>query len=303
MYHSVLVPLDRSPLAEQALPLALSIARRASGRLDLVKVHALYALEDLTAAWLPYDPDRDAECRQQEQDYLGATAQWLTSAAPVAVTASVLSGSIVLPERVADSILEHAHTGHADLIVMATHGRNPLIRCGLGSVADQLVRRSPIPVLLVRPGEKAGGIIPEPDLDNILIPLDGSPLAEQILEPTLELARQMEAHCCLLRVVASSAETAQAEEYLECIAGKLREPGLEIRTRVVVAPRAVEAIVAEAAAQASNVIAVATHGRGGVNRLLLGSVADKLIRTAAAPVLVYRPLARGRESGIRSQGA
>ena len=173
-----------------------------------------------------------------------------------------------------------------------------LSRLGLGSVADELIRRAPMPVLLVRPGEKAPGIIPEPVLDNILIPLDGSALAEQVLEPALDLARLMEARCSLLRVVESRSSPAkhaggpperQAEAYLERVAARLREQGLQVRTRVVVARHVAEAILEEAEAQASNLIALATHGRGGLKRLLLGSVADKLIRAAASPVLVYRP--------------
>ncbi len=84
-------------------------------------------------------------------------------------------------------------------------------------------------------------------------------------------------------------EKAQAEAYLERVAGRLREQGLQVRTRVAVARHAAEAILEEAEAQASNLIALATHGRGGFKRLLLGSVADKLVRGASSPVLIYRP--------------
>ena len=97
MYPSLLVPLNRSSFAEHALPLALSIARRANARLDLVEVHALYALEDRTAGWVPFEPERDAERKRQERLYLDATAKWLTSMSPVSATAGVLSGSAVLP--------------------------------------------------------------------------------------------------------------------------------------------------------------------------------------------------------------
>src|ERR1019366_6559531 len=298
MYRSILVPLDRSSLAEQALPLARSIAQRANSKLDLVEVHALYALEDPNAGWLPFDRDRDAECKQQEQLYLDATAKLVGSASPLTVTASVLTGSAVLAETVADSILERARTGNADLIVMTTRGRGVVTRMALGSVADGLLRRATIPLLLMRPTANALSITAEPIFDNIVIPLDGSKLGEKILEPALGLARLMEARCTLLRVVEARSppgdrreppEKAQAEAYLERVAEILREQGYQVPTRVVVARHAIEAILAEAAAQANNLIAVATHGRGGLNRLLLGSVADKLIRTAASPVLVYRP--------------
>jgi len=292
MLLSLLVPLDRSSFAEHSLPLALSIARRAKARLDLVEVHALYALDDPTAGRSSFEPELDAECKQQEQLYLDATAQWVASVSPVSVTTNVLSGSTVLPETVADSILERARIGEADLIVMTTHGRGPLNRFGLGSVADELVRRAPIPILLVRPGEKVPGLIPEPILDSILVPLDGSVLAEQVLAPALELARLMGAWCSLLRVVESGSSSAEAEAYLERMAGRLREQGLQVRTRVLVARHAAETILDEAEVQGSHLIALATHGRGGLKRLLLGSVADKLIRAAAAPVLIYRPTGR-----------
>ena len=266
MFLSVLVPLDRSSFAEQALPLASSIARRANARLDLVEVHALYALEDPHAGWAPFEADRDAQCKQQEQLYLDATATLTTCVSAVAATAGVLSGSAVVPETVADSILERARTGKADLIVMATHGRGPLNRFGLGSVADQLIRRAPMPVLLVRPCEKPSRTVLEPVLENILIPLDGSQLAEQVLEPAAELAQLMEARLCLLRVVefrsssgyrgaAGLPDRSEQERYLERVAARLREQGLQVRTRVVVARHAAEAILEEARVHGADLIA------------------------------------------------
>ena len=273
---------------------------RANARLDLVEVHALYALDDPPVILASCEADRDAQCKQQEQLYLDATARLTTCVSAVAATAGVLSGSAVLPETVADSILERARTGKADLIVMATHGRGPLSRFGLGSVADQLVRRAPVPVLLVRPSENPPRTAPEPVVENILIPLDGSQLAEQVLEPAAELAQLMEARLCLLRVVKSRSTSAdrgaaglpdksEYEGYLERVAARLREHGLQVRTRVVAARHAAEAILEEARVHGADLIALATHGRGGLKRLLHGSVADRLIRGAALPILVYRP--------------
>jgi nucleotide-binding universal stress UspA family protein len=303
MYLSLLVPLDRSSFAEQALPLALGIARRAHARLDLVEVHALYALEDRTAGWAPFEPERDAERKQQEQLYLDATATWLTSVSPASVSTGVLPGLAVLAETVADSILERARAGQADLIVMASHGRGPLGRFGAGGVADQLIRRAGVPVLLVRPAETAPAIFPGPALEDILVPLDGSARAEQVLGPALDLARLMGARCTLLRVIeprssphngAPGGPPKEAAAYLERVAASVREQGVAAQARVVVARHVAEAILEEAAAQASDLIALATHGRGGLTRLLRGSVADQLVRAAASPVLVYRPSGKGR---------
>jgi nucleotide-binding universal stress UspA family protein len=170
---------------------------------------------------------------------------------------------------------------------------------GLGSVTDELIRRATMPVLVVRPKEKDPGILPEPVLDNILIPLDGSALAEQVLEPALDLARLMEARCTLLRVVEPPVERAgggrsdeartEAAAYLKHVAAKVSSQGLQVQTRVAVAHHAADAILAEAEAPACTLIALATHGRGGLKRLLLGSVADQLVRRALSPVLVNRP--------------
>jgi len=138
---------------------------------------------------------------------------------------------------------------------------------------------------------------------NILIPLDGSALAEQVLGPALDLARLVEARCVLLRVVeprssphngTPDGSRKEAAAYLERVAARMREQGVSAQARVVVARHVAEAILEEAAAQGSDLIALATHGRGGLTRLLRESVADHLVRAAASPVLVYRPNGKGR---------
>lgn len=303
MFHSILVPLDRSAFAEQALPWAMTLSRRAQGQLDLVEVHSLYALEDRHAAWVPFDPAQDAERRKKEQLYLDATAQWAKSVGTIAATGTVLHGSATLPLTVADSLLERVERVKADLIVMATHGRGPMSRLGAGSVADELIRRAHVPVLLVRPGSSPAEFMPEPAVEHILIPLDGSPRAEQVLEPAGQMARLMEARCTLVRVVEVGVTSVDpsvlqdAEQYLRRIAARMQTDGLQIETRVVVSPDAAEAILKQAAAHSCDMIAIATHGRGGVQRLLLGSVADKLVQRAAAPILVYRPTSSNGAAG------
>jgi nucleotide-binding universal stress UspA family protein len=125
-------------------------------------------------------------------------------------------------------------------------------------------------------------------LENALVALDGSALAERVLGPALDLVRLVQGRCTLLRV-AEVTQEAEARAYLEKTARPLRGEGIAVETRVVVAPRAAEAILEEADKQRCGVIALATHGRGGVRRMLLGSVADEVIHGAATPVLVYRP--------------
>jgi nucleotide-binding universal stress UspA family protein len=296
MYAALLVPLDRSPFAEGALPLALTLAQRAQARLELAQIHVLHGLEDPTVGRLPFDADRDAEDAERERLYLEATARWLTAVSGVPIDCGIIPGSAVLPSTVADGILQHVRQSQIDLIVIATHGRDRVRRFFLGSVADEVVRRATMPVLLVTSGEGPPTILPAPLVENVLVPLDGSALAEQILEPALELARLLEASCTLLRVVkpdspgGRTGETVrEAVAYLTGIGVRLEGHPVRVETRVTAGQHAAEAILELARAKPNSLIALATHGRGGLQRLLLGSVADEVVRSAARPVLVCRP--------------
>lgn len=293
MFHTILVPLDGSDFAEQALPWALCIARHAGATLDLVRGHVVYALQTPAAAWGSFDPTMEAESKQEEKLYLDATARWLSSVSPVPTATSLVSGFE------AEGILEHISANRPDLIVMNTHGRGGIGRILLGSTADELIRHSEVPVLLTHPSEASASVrlIPEPVVKSVLVLLDGSSLAEQVLPPAADLARLMEAEMTLLRVVETSSafaerDTAGAEAYLRQMAERLLEQGLLVRTRVVVARHVGEAIVEESRALKSDLIALATHGRGGLRRMLFGSIADQVIRGTACPALIYRPAAR-----------
>jgi nucleotide-binding universal stress UspA family protein len=304
MFGTILVPLDGSPFAEQALPWALSLARRSHSALTLVRGHVLYALLEPAAAWGPYDPGKDAERRQEEQLYLDGTARWLQAATPVPITTAVVFGTD------ANSILKHATQSKADLIVMSTHGRGPAGRLFFGSVADQVVRRSMTPVLLIRADESAPHMIPEPVVERVLVPLDGSPLAEQVLATVADLASVLQADCTLMQVVVAGHDShargadreAEARSYLDSIARRLGGRGRKVDSRVVVAHNAAEAILTEV--RAHDLITLATHGRGGISRILLGSVADVVVRAAPCPVLVYRPNLFPRDGGpLRKRGS
>jgi nucleotide-binding universal stress UspA family protein len=302
MNHNILVPLDGSGFAEQALPLALDLARREGASLDLVQVHELYALNDPHAGWLPYDAATDALFREQERAYLADLGGRLAGLAAVGVTTAVLDG---FP---ADGILERAQATRPGLVVMTTHGRGPVSRAFLGSVTDEVVRRAPVPVLLVRPREETVDLSREPPLRRVLVPLDRSAEGKRILGPARELCRLTGASATLLHVVESAraplprgaaappvpdgrpaveGQERAAAAYLEKVAGWLRDRVPAVRTRVVLGRSAAAVILEEAGAY--DLVALATHGRRGVRRLLLGSVADKVIRGSATPVLLSGP--------------
>jgi len=308
MFRNLLVPLDGSAFAEQALPWAISIAQQTEASLDLVRAHVFYALEDPAYGWASFDPAEDAEHRHHEQTYLDAVVRRLAAERPVRVTSAAVDGSAV------DAILGRAREVAADLIVMTTHGRGPVSRAYLGSVADELIRRCPIPVMLVRAHEALPDFQQKTSVTKVLIPLDRSPTSEQILGPAMQLGSALGASSyTLLHVVHPdkdpawktksdraaglnrSREEREAEEslaYLEQVASRFRESCVELRTRVVIGRHVASAILQEEHAQSYGLVALSSHGRSGVKGLLLGSVADKVLRGASCPQLVYRGTAR-----------
>jgi nucleotide-binding universal stress UspA family protein len=285
VFHKILVSLDGSAFAEQALLWALPIAERAGGCIELVRGHVLYALRDPAASWCPFDPAEEARWKQEEQCYLDDMVR------RIAATSAVPASATLVNAWAADAIARHIEASRPDLVVMATHGRGPFSRFFVGSVADELIRQVAVPVLLTRAREPAPKPLPEARVETVLVPLDGSPLAEQVLPAALDLARVMNAGCKLLRVVGLSEQnpetTKLAHTYLHAMSRRLREQAVTAEILTVAADQVWEAILK--VAEPHDVIALATHGRGGVQRLLLGSVADKVIRATWNPVLVYRP--------------
>jgi len=305
MYRSLLVPLDGSATAEQALPLALNIARRASAALELVSVQvpfpAVYG-EDMARLENPLA----AEAQQKARSYLDGLTRRIAANSSVPTTATLLEGSI------ADSISQHAAGKGADLVVMTVFGAGPWTRFWLGSVADQLVRKLPMAIVMLWPHERAPELSSEPSFKQILIPLDGSAEAEEAVEPAVELGTLMQAEFTLLRVVKpvvplaasqpnsqrESAESqtqvtgqvlpADAQAYLDRVAERIRAKSLRVKTRVVLHENPAVAIL-DAQAQGVDLTAFTTRGHRALPWLFLGSTADKVLRGTNTPVLVKRP--------------
>ncbi len=269
-----------------------------------MQVYDRYVIQDPHCGWLPFDLAEDAMFEEKVQAYLDTITMRLGKMASVPVT-SALAGGLI-----ADGILDRAQTSSADLIVMTTHGRGPASRFWLGSVADELVRHATVPILLVRPREGTTDPGSEPNIKRILIPLDGSALAEQVLEPAIALGCLTDAEYVLIRAVEpgwfphghshlgelKSVEQpriekrkAEAQACLGGVADRLRAKVSRIQSHVVVGESVATAVLDVVRGRNIDLIAIATHGRGGLKRLLLGSVADKILRSTFTPVLVYRP--------------
>ena len=299
-FRSILVPLDGSQFAEQALPLAAEVAKRGGGKLLLALVHQLPPNPVDTATVNMFNHAEFAT-RKAELTYLERYADQIRKAGIEVGSAVTLEGPTV------SSLVEYVHDACIDLVVMATHGRGGIERAWLGSVADQLIRNLHVPVLLVRPPEH--GTSTAKGQGQILVPVDESALAEESLDPAVKMAGLWDSEISLIQVVppvalaqdamlpVSSAydeeltglRRDEAQAYVERVAAKIRERGLRASGVAIVGVRVADSILSVAHPEQVSLIVLATHGRGGLQRLALGSVADKLVRGADVPVLVYRP--------------
>jgi nucleotide-binding universal stress UspA family protein len=312
-FRSLVVPLDGSRLSEQALPLAVAIAERAGARLRLVLVSRPAvpptAPLPLSSELRQLYVSLERQARTSEKAYLTAFADQLRKQSPsLAITSTTLRGPV------AEAVLAYVSRTRSDLVVMTSRGHGGLRRLWLGSVADAVIRGSSAPVLLVRPEETAS---PQPVLENlsqILVPLDGSALSETILEPARKLASLAGAELMLVEVIQpfasplerqsvapstfdvelTAARREEAADYLKDLAAQCVEAGVRTAYAAPLGGNVADTLLGLAESPSVGLIAIATRGQGGIQRLAIGSVADKLVRTAQRPVLVYRPPGRAK---------
>jgi nucleotide-binding universal stress UspA family protein len=307
MPRTLLVPLDGSQFGEHALPLALTLARKGDARVHLVHAHMRF--DAVYAEMQVYDPDLDQQMRTRESAYLAHAVTRIKAACPdVRVTSAVQDGPV------AGVIRDQAKIAGADLIVMTTHARGVFSRFWLGSATDDLLRDSPLPLLLAHPRPEAPNLSAEVPLKRWLIPLDGSEMAEQVFEPAFRTATPFGAAVTLFRVTRPVTPIAiphaggafgelalgmveridaidrqvqdEAVRYLARSAERIRGQGFVVDTQVVADEQPGVAIL-DRARTGIDVIALGTHGRRTLR--FLGSTADKVIRGSHVPVLVQRP--------------
>jgi len=297
MYRLIMVPLDGSRFAESALPLALSVSRRTGTPLHLVTVQ-----EPIPS--FAYDEWENA-AEDWSRAYLDDAAGRVRPRTGAEVTATLLAGHVV------EVLEQEAEARAADLVVMATHGRGAFSRAWLGSVADAFLHHTRRPVLLVRPteGDIAPDLAKEATFARMLVALDGTGLSEAVLEHAVSFGALFGAAFHLVRVVPYPMQftspylphTMQmnqqfvtearesADAYLEQHAERLRKRGLTVETAVVVVAQPGHGLLTEVSDAGCDLVAMATHGRAGLTRAILGSTADKVVRGAHVPVLLYRP--------------
>jgi nucleotide-binding universal stress UspA family protein len=299
MLSKILVPLDGSQLAERALPVAEWLAQASRGHIILVRA--------VQASTFPGIDAREAQVSAlaDAQAYLDERVGDLTANGLTVETATPYG-------EPAPEILEEIQLRQADLVVMATHGRSGVGRLVYGSVADAVLHRSPVPVVMV---PAASVQLRSPDKPPVIVvPLDGSELAETSLAPASELANQLGAALVLVQVVAlppyavfgeageysafdPDTEAVAAQQYLGAVARRLGPTLDEVHGRTEIGDP-VDCIVEAATDQQAALIVMATRGRTGVARAVLGSVATGVLRRTTIPLMLVCP-----DSGLKRSGS
>lgn len=293
MMKSILVPLDGSALAERALPHAESIARAAQARLVLVRV-----APDRTLGGIQNDAHRMVS--MQEAEF------YLTSVVERLWAAGLLAEISVAYGDVAEEISADAERYGVDLIVMTTHGRGGLGRVIYGSTAEALAQRSSIPLLLVRAGSDTPSTLPFSGHPQIVVPLDGSDLAEEALPLAVSLGMAFGGALVLLHAVSPFEDAPlpeamtldfpqrqaermdQAHTYLHTLVARSATGGCQIHCDVRYGGPAA-AIPQAVRDHNAALVVMATHGRSALGRLLVGSVAQSVVRHTQVPVALVRP--------------
>ena len=298
MYRNIMVPLDGSSFSREAMLKGLRLASESGGTLHLVKV--------ATAPMIPAPEGFALASAAQDQHSAELSALYAIAAecrahARVTVTAALERGPVV------DALAGYAHRNDVDLIVMRSHARGGIKRVWFGSVADALIRASGIPVLVVRPPSVATALENGMHLKRILVPLDGSVLAESALDPAVRLAKIEHASITLLRVVtawkqaepgalqsaigpASATEVSEAQRYLDSILAWPDTGSLRVTRRVVISSDPAATILQISRDIEADLISIATRGRGALKRATAGSVSDEVMRESEISTMVLHPM-------------
>ena len=324
MFKRILVPLDGSTRAESAVPVATRLAQASGGSVILLQVAAI-PIEIESEKKQP-----EVYSQAALDKGIADTRSYLEGVAKSEVLAGTKTETAAVTGAIAPSILSAIQSLHADLVVMSSHGYTGFKRWALGSVAHKLVPHSPVPILVLRDGGAVPATAAQKPM-SAFVPLDGSPLSETALEPAakllIALAPSAQKVMHLMRVVDLPASygkfrgsvdarydagiRADAKQeyqtYLDMVAKRFTEGdfakyNISVTTSVPIDMDVAEAIV-QAAEQAEgtelagyDLIVMATHGRGGVQRWMLGSVAERVLHTTRVPLMVVHAVHAKRET-------
>ncbi len=299
MYKTIMVPTEGTGFDREAIRVALRLAAKTNAVVHLVRVMkvspaigVMPGIDGVNAMTEVAGVTRDRELSALYM--LAAECRELT-------TATIVTA---LEDGPVEEVLKaYSDRISPDLIVISSHARQGFARFSLGSVTDSLIRNAHVPVLVVKPERSYLNPRAVERFSQIVIPLDGSALAEEILQPAVRLAKLEQAELILLQILSSQDQDLggnpsrawwdeslpAAHAYLNRIATQLRLDGLEVFTEIIVGVSVAEAIATFAKSRRAGLVAIATHGRSGLKRAVRGSVAAGLMRNGVMSLLVMHP--------------
>lgn len=311
MFKKILVPLDGSAEAETVLPYVRDLASRFDSEVNFLSIglgskrrRVNQLLDDYMHHVVEHLQRHDITCRATIV-YSSAEEEALEYAEVSMPGQVIKSKGTVLYGGPADEILGYSKKHHMDLVIMATHGHGGLRRWWLGSVSEKVVSQSTIPVLLIHSKQ-----VKEIDKEKkstfnlILAPLDGSEIGEAALHDAETVALKTGAAMMLLHIIPEphsiearimgpefkkflNALHDSGEKYLEKICARLAAKGIDVDAKIITGEPA-ESIIELAGHEKADLIAMSTHGRSGVARWVLGSVADKVLHASKLPMWLSR---------------
>jgi nucleotide-binding universal stress UspA family protein len=316
MYDRIAVPLDGTPFGDYALRFAAEIAKRSGAALRLIHVHVPRHVEHGLFGVATFrhrvmtgtDANADRRLFEAEHNALEEKAKELAGRTGLDVSSHIISG------RIGDAVEREAEAWGAGLIVMATHARSGIDRIRHGSVADQVVRHAGMPVLLVRPPDNEFSRPIATAYRRVIVTLDGSQFSEQALPSAIAMSRLFGARLTLVHVEsppgdrlfvgdigAEAATTKQYDrtcrQYLEDLVARFGEDLAGAEIEPIVGRFPTVALLEAAVRLEADLICMATHGRGGLSRALVGSTAGEVLASTWLPVLLSRPIAMDDELG------
>lgn len=305
MPTTLIVPLDGSEMSERALPYARGLAKREHA--DVLFVSAV----EIPVEFTPI-PTAGMAMGAEIDDWVADRKSYLESVA--ATFPNIKAAYVVVFGSPADVVIEQIEKATSPVVVMASHGRSGLSRLFAGSVASRILGEVHCPILLIRanlPEQPAGATVP---FAKALVPLDGSEFGERVIDGAIDVFEDNGVGLHLLRIVdipvmtmAAAGDPAaamnyglvseymdatrdEAEEYLKALTERLSAGGRAVSWEIREGDVAHE-IIECTEANGVDLIAMSTHGRGGLGRLIFGSVAEKVLHNANRPLLLLRPKA------------
>ncbi len=296
MYNKIVVPLDGSNVAEAVLPYVRELADTLKSQVELLGVvePVLTGIHDYV--YSKHHISVEDALRKETETYLNKASAYF-SGTPGSVSTKIVNG------LAAERIVEEAGVNPSTLIAMSTHGRSGIGRWAMGSVTDKVLHMTGKPMFIVR-GSDEKPAAAAAKFRNILLPLDGSAVAEEALGTAIQIAKSMALKVTLTRITPPASSYYQlaeypainfsqiaeeidkdAQKYLENAAQKLKREGLSVET-VLLHGNAAAAIIDEAKKLPGSMVIMTTHGLSGVKRAILGSVTDRVVTESDRPVLV-----------------